>query len=216
MSRKLLTGIVWWGILWFFLELSLLIHFFLRLIQIAHFFSTLCLLTYFNAWHSDELTNVLNKNIQLYQRKKALIDPSKVSLFFLNFNKICDIFVSKRIFPNVLLTFLVTNIPIHIYIIKGFVFDRDDPFIRFAMTLIFAMQNVAFYISLNPLAYVCKRLHAPLKVLVPLQHCLNGQEIILDKLKVDDLIKRLGVGPKNAVSIGPLNEVTRKALIEVK
>lgn len=216
LAKRILTGIIWFGIIWFVFEFALLIYFFLQLIRSAYFFCTLCILTYFIAWHSNELTNVLVENIQLYKHKKVFICPNKVSLFFFNYNKICSFFIAKQIFPNVLLAFLASNIPINIYIIKGFVFDKEELLIRLVMLIIFAVQIVAFYITLNPLASVCSTLHSPHKMLVPLQYCLTGHKWLLNKLKIDDLVKRLLIGPKNAISIGPLREVTRQVLFEVR
>ncbi len=156
----------------------------------------------------------LKDNIQLYLRYKVPISEKNFTNFFVGHNQCCHIIVTgtKEIFSKILLAFLLTNIPINIYIFKGFVFNNEELLIRIIMLFLFIFQYIAFYIALYPLAKSSSQLHEPRKMLIALQYCLTN---FFAKLKTDDLINRLGNGPKYAISIGPFKEVTNQAILEV-
>ncbi|KAH9402949.1 hypothetical protein TYRP_015713, partial [Tyrophagus putrescentiae] len=200
-SKRILSDISWVGAIWFLIEVSALFHFFLRLARVALFFCTLCVLTRLNAWHSNEMSASLKDNIQLYLRYKVPISEKNFTNFFVGHNQCCHIIVTgtKEIFSKILLAFLLTNIPINIYIFKGFVFNNEE-------------LLIPFYIALYPLAKSSSQLHEPRKMLIALQYCLTN---FFAKLKTDDLINRLGNGPKYAISIGPFKEVTNQAILEI-
>ena len=114
-------------------------------------------------------------------------------------------------------TFLCTNIPINIYIMRRIVFKRDQPwldvFIAWFVALLQFGGAVAVFL---PIAWCNTVYHAPKRFIPRLQFMMAAHYRWLpSKLKYDDLYNRLMHGPKITVAIGPVNAITYWAFIEV-
>lgn len=179
------------------------------------------------SWYgSTVFTGHLNA---LYSKVKQLIKTNKrncfISLKHLNdvnqlmaeHNKVCYLVLcgSQKLFSNILLIFVLTNVPNNVYIIWRIIFQRQS-FVDFLVFwTIVLIQMIAAVLVFGPVAYQCKIFHQPAKFLSILQNNLSGHQWLMTKLKLDDFNHRIIQGPKISVSIGFLKAVTYKTSLEV-
>lgn len=132
-------------------------------------------------------------------------------------NKICYLVVrgSEDLFGSVMFVFLLTNVPINVYIFWRIIFQKRTLIDMFVYWIVILLQVGAAITVFSPLAYSCGVYHSPKKFLLVIQKHLQGKQWVQRKLKIDDLYFRLIQGPKLAVSIGFLRAVTYLATLEV-
>ena len=139
---------------------------------------------------------------------------------------------SRELFGWVLFAFLFINLPININLIRRNIFTkRLKPIESLILWFICFIQIFISFIVLCPLAWCCKVYHTPKKFIPSFQLMTiissNQQQSIecnitnqkngwlWYKLKYDDLYQRLLYGPKFAISIGPVKEITYFNSLEV-
>lgn len=123
---------------------------------------------------------------------------------------------SSRLFGNILLGFLYTQIPMNIIFIRRIVFFTwADPTLTAILSLVCVIQLEICAAVFLPFAWCQTVYHSPKKFIPCLQVLTKGQSAwLVTKMKYDDLLKRLLYGSKISISIGPLAEVTYFSSLE--
>ena len=158
----------------------------------------------------------------------------RVVHFLTDHNKICQLIMesNRALFSQIMAAFVITNLPINVYLVSQLVhvagsqrnvntFEQ-----RYLFYVLISVQSAFFLVAFWPLVAVPERLHeGPRKALLRVQAHLNMNpsdalfyqpKLSLLKLKVDDLVLRLGQGSKVAITIGPAKEVTKETITEVQ
>ena len=124
---------------------------------------------------------------------------------------------SHELFAFVLYAFLLTNIPVNVYLIQRNIFEQQKLMDQMVLWTVVFIQLIVFIIVFGPLAWCAEVYHSPAKFIPILQPMLRGSSGWLwHKMKYEDLYHRLiDDGPKLAVCVGSVREITYMASIEV-
>src|SRR5690606_9544903 len=98
--------------------------------------------------------------------------------------------INREYWSYAMLTFLVTNIPINVYLTSRFMMDSMDSVEIYIMLVIFVLENIVFVLVLLPLALLSKLIHRPRKILFKLQSLIPAS-LLTTKLKYDLFYHRL-------------------------
>ena len=134
----------------------------------------------------------------------------------------------RELFGWVMFVFFLVHIPVNISLIRQNIFIQNSKVIELlVLWLIVFLQIFVAGVLFCPLAYSCKVFHSPKKFIPSFQLLTTTAPTIMDgniqmnngwifyKMKYDDLYQRLLYGPKFAISIGPVKEITYFSSLEV-
>lgn len=123
---------------------------------------------------------------------------------------------SRDLFGIILYNFVITNIPVNIYILRRNLFEDPEPVERFMLWVIMYLQILSAFIVFGLLSYGSAVYHKPAKFIPVLQLMMKRSRCWLwYKIKFDDLHFRLLNGPKIGVAVGPVHTVTYRTSLEV-
>ncbi|KAJ6224148.1 hypothetical protein RDWZM_002693, partial [Blomia tropicalis] len=215
----------WYGYVWLNLEFLVYIYAGLECIQNGSFFS-LCTITgtIVFAGHVIEMDRKMWKMIDQCRRKCPMLRSISCRSHKIIDNQLCEhnrvtylvISGSRELFSYILYAFLLTNIPVNVYLISRSAIEQQKLIDQFILWGIVFVQLVVLIIVFGPLAWCAKVYHAPAKFIPILQPMLRSSSGWLwYKIKYEDLYHRLiDNGPKLAVSIGTVRAITYMASIE--
>lgn len=201
-------------------EIAVLAYCLFHLIKLTIFFtmsSVIVRLVY--GGHVEQITGQVAQLSSKEQLKIRLGIPRTIlDIFLVDHNRVCY-FMSARnlqLFGSVMFVFILTNLPINIYLISRVLLARNHPLEWLLLATIFTAQVTAATVVMAPMAANCKVMHSPTKIIPKLQLLLRGRAWRIYKFKFMDLYVRLSCGPKFGVSVGDLNAITYMQICEVR
>lgn len=217
------TGFSFYTQMWSSFEIVIIIYTIYRLLHNAFFYSNASIIAALvQAGHVNEVSKELRKVITSARADGRYnlhtMELIKVSHFLSEHNAVCRLVIAgnRTLWGPVMAAFVLTNLPLNIYALSQIVLSGTKTmFELLSLDVILSIQLLAFVVTMCPLSYTCKRLHAPQSMLVALQAHLIGSQSILLKCKLDALKILLSFGPKVAITIGPAREVTDETMSEV-
>lgn len=173
-----------------------------------------CMLHY----HLIELYTLLRTLIQRLSRHIRVpvqIEQIELRYFLAEHTLICTNLLrnNREISGNMVFAFLLTNIPVNIYLCIRLFKVHMQPVETFVFGAFMSIQILFTMVVLLAIAHRHRSIHCIYKWLPRLQFYIRGGNL-LHKLKYDSLLQRLTTGPKYGVTIGPLYTVTRKVIFE--
>ncbi|KAH9405349.1 hypothetical protein TYRP_001197 [Tyrophagus putrescentiae] len=203
----------------------------MRMLRCALFFIYCSLLgTLVYTGHLTEIGDRVNRLLQAYSFQTGsfsgygslMVFPVTYRPLFTRFlhdhNLICSLVLtgSRDLFGDILFVFLLTNMPINIWLIRRLFVLNQTTIDHLLLWTVISCQSAALAIVFWPLAYCQKVFHSPKKWINLFQLKSKGSVRWLRlKLKYDDLFHRLSTGPKMAISIGPIDAITFGTALEV-
>mgnify|MGYP007002774456 CR=1 FL=1 len=122
---------------------------------------------------------------------------------------------SDRLFGDILLGFLYTQIPVNVIFLRRIIlFSSANPTLTLVLTIACAVQLAVCAGVLLPFAWCQAIYHSPKRFIFRLQAATRGHAWLATKLNYEDLYGRLIRGPKISLSIGPISEVTYFSVFE--
>ncbi|KAJ6219639.1 hypothetical protein RDWZM_005451 [Blomia tropicalis] len=221
------SALAWNAYVWINVEYVLCIYLAFQCIQNAMFF-TFCTITGTIVFcgHVIETNQTVWKLIDKYRSHNSMLSwiPFRCRRIIVNqlveHNRVTYLVISgsRELFGYVLYAYLLTNIPINVYIIRRNLYETQEFKDQLLLYVIAFLQLLAAIIVFIPLAWCAKIYHSPAMFIPILQPMLRNQHgWLLYKMKYEDLYNRLiDRGPKLAVSIGTLRAITYMASFEVK
>ena len=203
------------GITWVSLEVSGAFYVLMRLVRYAILFTgSIFLGTFTLTGYLIEGQARLEKLLARYARWRLSL-PIRFKALFEQFiadhNLTCYLVVedSRRLFGNVLLGFLYTQIPMNVLFLRRIVlFTYTDLTLTVILSIAVFVQLAISANVFLPFAWCCTVYHRPKRFIVKFQGMTRGVAWLPTKIKYDNLYGRLIRGPKIAITIGPLAEVT--------
>ncbi|KAJ6219640.1 hypothetical protein RDWZM_005452 [Blomia tropicalis] len=124
---------------------------------------------------------------------------------------------SRELFGYINYVFLLTNVPINVYILRRNLFEPQKVLDQIILWTIALVQMLSFLIVFIPPSWCTKVYHSPAKFIPTLLPMLRGSSCwIKYKMKYEDLYHRLiDNGPKLALTIGPVRAITYMTSLEV-
>ena len=136
-----------------------------------------------------------------------------------DYNRVTSLVIrgSSGLFGTILYSFLMTNIPINILLLRRNVFENQTMFEKSLAWMVIFLQLIAMFIVLTFLSWSCAVCHKPSKFIPILQPMLKDpRKWLWYKIKYEDLYMRLvDDGPKIGIAIGPVQTVTYRSSLEV-
>ena len=197
-------------------------------IQFAIFFvMCITMLTIVNAGHVIETSRTIWKLINKYRTKNYFMLPS-ISLSYRNVianqliehNRVTYLAIasSRELFGYINYAFLLTNIPINVFILRRNLYEPQKFLDQFLLWDICLTQMLTFLIVFLPPSSCTKVFHSPGRFIPILQPMLQNSSSgwIKYKMKYENLYHRLiDNGPKLALTIGPVRAITYMTSLEV-
>ena len=220
------SEISWYGYIWINCEILLCLYLGLEFAQNALFF-TMCTImgTIVFAGHVIETNKTIWKLIEKYRCENLMLPsiplPCRmiISNQMFEHNRVTYLVISgsRELFGYILYSYLLTNLPINVYLLRRNVFEQQELEEQLLIWLVILLQLLASMIVFGPLAWCAEVYHSPEKFIPILQPMLRGPRgWLIYKMKYEDLYHRLiDDGPKLAVSIGPVRAITYMASLEV-
>ncbi len=156
-----------------------------------------------------------SKIASLFPHQNLLVEHQRLTFIYLR--------LSEDIFGLTSYLLVLTLLPINVYCVSALVLRRQFGPIKGVYLLIIALQVMVMAGSTLP-AQLTAVLHRPAKFIPNLQWMVfkSGQilnckklQLLKLKLKYDSLMLLLTSGPKIAVRVGPLQQLTKSNLYEV-
>ncbi len=217
-----------YGVLYFF-DCTLALYVVLELFTMAQFLaaytlsSTLVSFRHIQAFYRPleadirKLKNSQNcsKIASLFSYQSLLVEHQRLTFIYLR--------LSEHLFGLTSYLLVLTLLPINVYCVAVLVLGRQFGPIKGVYLIIIFIQSVVMAGSTLP-AQLTAVLHRPAKFIPNLQWIVLTQKKILSckeqqllklKLKYDSLMLMLTSGPKIAVRVGPLQQLTKSNLYEV-
>ena len=110
----------------------------------------------------------------------------------------------------------MTMVPVNIYFVRRIIFITNTAVDNMIIWFIVIIVLLLAFLCLTMLSWCCSVYHSPKKYIPKLQQMMRGPMWRETKLKFDDLYGRLMRGPKVALSIGPLGDITYLGSFEVR
>ena len=220
------SALAWNAYVWINVEYVLCIYLAFQCIQNAMFF-TFCTITGTIVFcgHVIETNQTVWKLIDKYRSHNSMLSwiPFRCRRIIVNqlveHNRVTYLVIagSRELFGYVLYAYLLTNIPINVYLIRRNFYKQQDFIDKLMLSLIIFFQMLISLLIYLPLAYGNNVYHSPAKYIPFLQTMLRDRKGWLwYKMKYEDLYHRLvDNGPKLAISIGPVRAITYMTFCEV-
>ncbi|KAI2799985.1 hypothetical protein BLOT_012196 [Blomia tropicalis] len=124
---------------------------------------------------------------------------------------------SRELFGYINYVFLLTNVPINVYILRRNLFEPQKVLDQIILWTLALVQMLSFLIVFIPPSRCTKVYHSPAKFIPTLVPMLRGSSCwIKYKMKYEDLYHRLiDNGPKLALTVGPMRAITYLTSLEV-
>ena len=223
------STIAWNGYVLFYWEYLIINYLIFQGLQTINFF-VMCttILTIINAGHVIEKNRIVWKLIDKYRNDNSKLSsiPFKIRYRYIIANQLSEhnrvtyivINSSHELFGYINYAFLLTNIPINVFILRRNLYEPQllqDQILLWALTL---FQLITFLIVFIPPSWCTKVYHSPAKFIPILQPMLcDSIYWIKYKMKYEDLYHRLiDKGPKLGLTIGPVRAITYMTSFEVK
>ncbi len=220
--KEVFGGFSWYINLWSVYEIIILWYEIIRLLQTAFFFMNASILAALvQGGHCKTITKELRKVITAARTDQRFTrlhpeEAVKVASFLSEHNAVSRLVMegNRTLWGTVMAVFLLTNVPLNCYVLSQIVLSGTKTMIEvLSLYAILLIQLSAFAVTMWPLSYTCKQIHASQSTIVSIQPHLNSRWIVI-KCKLDALKERLNCGPKVAVTIGPARSVTMETLSE--
>ncbi len=200
------------SITWVSLEVSGAFYVLMRLVRYAILFTgSIFLGTFTLTGYLIEGQARLEKLLAQWRLPLPIRFKPLFEQFIVDHNLTCYLVVegSRRLFGNVLLGFLYTQIPMNVLFLRRIVlFTYTDLTLTVILSIAVFVQLAISANVFLPFAWCCTVYHRPKRFIVKFQGMTRGVAWLPTKIKYDNLYGRLIRGPKIAITIGPLAEVT--------
>ncbi|KAJ6224140.1 hypothetical protein RDWZM_002685 [Blomia tropicalis] len=125
---------------------------------------------------------------------------------------------NREIFGTIMYAFLMTNIPVNVYLLQRNVFMKQRQFEIAIVWMVIALQLISAFNVLTLLSWSAAVYRKPAKFIPILQPMLHGsRNWLLLKIKYENFFHRLvDGGPQIGIAIGPIHTVTYRSSLEVK
>ena len=214
---------------WYLFDWAVVLYVVIELITMAQFLAAYTLSSTLASFrHMDAFYRPLELDIQKFKNSQncsKIFSFSAYHHLLVEHQRICFIYLrlSRDIFNLTSYFLVLTLLPINVYSVSVLVLGRQFGPIKAVYLLIIAIEAVVLAGSTLP-AQLTAVLHRPAQFIPNLQwtvlkskrilNCKNLQLFKL-KLKYDNLTLLLTSGPKIALSVGPLQQLTKANLYEV-
>ncbi|KAJ6224139.1 hypothetical protein RDWZM_002684 [Blomia tropicalis] len=123
---------------------------------------------------------------------------------------------NREIFGAIMYTFLMTNIPVNVYLLQRNVFMKQRQFEIAIVWMVIALQLISAFNVLTLLSWSAAVYRKPAKFIPILQPMLHGSRKWLSlKIKYDNFYHRLvDGGTQIGIAIGPIHTVTYRSSSE--
>ena len=220
------SALAWYAYVWVNCEYIICNYLTIQCIQTGIFFITLTtIFTIANAGHVKETNRIIWKLIGKCRTKNLMLPSIPLSYRMIIANHLREhngityivIACNRELFGYINYIFLLTNIPINVYILRRNLFKQQilqDQILLWSLSFI---QFLLFLIVFIPPSWCYKVFHSPAKFIPILQPMLRGSSSwIRYKMKCEDLYHRLtDNGPKLALTVGPVRAITYMTSFEV-
>jgi len=219
----------WYFLVWTFVDFGLICYQLMRMLKVAFFmicFAVMALIV--QGGHVQELNRLVVKLIRLLNQTTAVdeqrhsvqvgLQRTVLTRFLVDHTRICIVLIdaNKQVFGPVMFCFMLTNVPINVYLISRFLLKPNFAFEFFITCIAFITQLLAINVTMTTLAANCKIMHSPIRFIPALQQVVRARESLQLKLRFLELYSRLSTGsPQYGISIGELHTITPMKIYEV-